>query len=139
MRKPLMVVAAAALSVVSLAGCRLDVTPVDETPSVSDGATTINGDGETIFSQVATQLGTYKSAGSVDSDEACEWRLLENDNNDDGDEQQTRLKGDNLVTDGGDADSDEDVNADEDQVFQLREGDARLKAEGCKTFVRIGD
>ena len=137
MRKPLMVVAAAALSVASLAGCKLDVTPIDETPSV--GATTINGDDETVFSQVATQLGTYSSSGSTDDGEVCEWDLFEDDNNDDGSTQQRRDGGDNLVADGPDAGIEEDVDEDEAQTFQLRKGDARLVAEGCETFVRIGD
>lgn len=136
MRKPLMVVAAAALSVASLAGCKLEVEPVVDTPAAAK--TTIDGDGLTVFSDTKTALGVYKSAGSTtDGDlaaDACEWELLGQLDSDA--PLEVIDSGDTVVVD-EDPGADVDLNnEDEVQTFTLAASGLRFEANNCKDFVK---
>lgn len=138
MRKPLMVVAAAALSVASLAGCKLDVTPLPDDDAAP--VTVIDGTGRTEFDVTKTALGLYRSPGAVSNGDlaadACTWKLL---GQTDGDtelevlDQGTTASAVDLDP-GLDTDFNDEAN---DQNFELKANAEVLEAEGCKDFVRV--
>lgn len=138
MRKPLMVVAAAALSVASLAGCKLDVTPLPDDDAAP--VTVIDGTGRTEFDVTKTRLGLYRSPGAVSNGnlaaDACTWKLLGQDDGDTELEvlaQGTTESAVDLDPGAGVDNNDQD----EDQDFELKANAEVLEAEGCKDFVRV--
>lgn len=142
MRKPLMVAASMAVAAVSLAGCKLDVTPLPDDDVAP--VTVVDGDGRTEFDVTKTRLGLYRSPGAVSNGDlaadACSWKLLGQTDSDTDLEvlaEGTTESAVDLDPAGG-VGAPTDFNDEaEDQDFELKANAEVLEAEGCKDFVRV--